>query len=222
MTELTDKISGIDHLAFITNDMVKTTRFYRDLLGMELNAGIGHDGFRHYFFRAGNTLIAFFEYEGASDMKRKFHGRMSTEPLGFDHLSVHVESRADLFAIKDKLEAAGIKVDGAVDHGTIWSIYFFDPNNIPLEVSWATCEVVDPPAIHDSQPMEIAAEGAAPQPGHWPEVTNPTAEADMRAYPGNGFEMRDTGLAEGRLKFTEEYAAIPEDMRFRARPDAAE
>jgi hypothetical protein len=30
---------------------------------------------------------------------------------------------------------AGIEVTGAVDHGIIWSIYFFDPNNIPLEAS---------------------------------------------------------------------------------------
>jgi catechol 2,3-dioxygenase-like lactoylglutathione lyase family enzyme len=222
MTELTNRITGIDHLAFITNDMVKTVRFYRDLLGMELNAGIGHDGYRHYFFRAGNTQIAFFEYDGASDMERKFHGSPTTAPLGFDHLSVHVKSRADLFAVKDKLEAAGFEVDGAVDHGTIWSIYFFDPNNIPLEVSWATCEVIDPPAIHDSHPLEIAAEGAAPQPGHWPDVTNATSENDMRAWPGNGYQMRDAGIAEGRIRFTEEYTAIPDDKKYRARPDAAE
>ena len=35
-------LTGINHLAFITDDMVKTIRFYRDLLGMELTAGIGH------------------------------------------------------------------------------------------------------------------------------------------------------------------------------------
>ncbi len=37
-------IRGINHLAFITDDMPKTIRFYRDLLGLELAAGIGHDG----------------------------------------------------------------------------------------------------------------------------------------------------------------------------------
>ncbi len=222
MTELTDKITGIDHLAFITDDMEETVRFYRDLLGMELNAGIGHGGYRHYFFRAGNTLIAFFEYDGAAKMTRKFHGSKSTDPLGFDHLSVHVATREDLFAVKDKLEAAGIEVTGAVDHGTIWSIYFFDNNNIPLEISWACVEVVNPPAIHDDDPMAIAAEGAAPQPGHWPEVTNPTPPEEMIAYPGNGYDMRDTGLAEGRLKLLPEYEAIPEDKRQRERPDAAE
>ena len=44
-------LQGINHLAFITDDMVKTIRFYRDLLGLKLSTGIGHDGFRHYFFQ---------------------------------------------------------------------------------------------------------------------------------------------------------------------------
>jgi catechol 2,3-dioxygenase-like lactoylglutathione lyase family enzyme len=222
MTSHADTITGIDHLAFITDDMTKTVRFYRDLLGMELNAGIGHGGYRHYFFRAGNTCIAFFEYEGASVMEKKNHGVKSTLPLGFDHLSVHVNSRHELFAHKDRLEAAGIKVTGAVDHGTIWSIYFFDPNNIPLEISWATSEVINPPAIHDDDPLPVAAEGAAPQPGHWPDVTSPTPPDQMYAYPGNGFDMRDTGLKEGRIRMTEEYLAIPEEKRQIPRPDAAE
>ena len=222
MTDHADTITGIDHLAFITDDMTKTVRFYRDLLGMELNAGIGHGGYRHYFFRAGNTCIAFFEYAGASVMEKKNHGVMSKLPLGFDHLSVHVESREQLFAHKDRLEAAGIDVVGAVDHGMIWSIYFFDPNNIPLEISWATAEVINPPAIHDDDPMPVAAEGSAPQPGHWPEVTDPTPADDMYAYPGNGFDMRDTGLKEGRIRMTEEYLAIPEKKRGIPRPDAAE
>ena len=34
-----------------------------------------------------------------------------------------------------KLEAAGFEVSDAVDHGTMWSIYFFDPNGHRLEVA---------------------------------------------------------------------------------------
>ncbi len=33
--------NGINHLAFITNDMNRTIRFYRDLLGFPLTAGVG-------------------------------------------------------------------------------------------------------------------------------------------------------------------------------------
>jgi catechol 2,3-dioxygenase-like lactoylglutathione lyase family enzyme len=142
------KLTGVNHLAFITNDLTKTIRFWRDLLGLRLEAGIGHEGYRHYFFKLGEAnQIAFFEYEEAAPMAYKFHGERSSAPLGFDHLSMSVDTVEELFACKDRLEAAGVKVHGAVDHGIIWSIYFFDPNNIPLEISWETMAVTNPPAM---------------------------------------------------------------------------
>ena len=67
-------LTGVNHLAFITNDMEKTVRFYRDLLGMELTTGIGEQGFRHYFFKFGSDHVAFFEHDGAQPMEYKFHG----------------------------------------------------------------------------------------------------------------------------------------------------
>ena len=201
-------LKGINHLAFITGDMVKTIRFYRDLLGMELVAGIGHPGYRHYFFRCGNTQVAFFEYAGAKSMERKNHGTPTTLPLGFDHVSFTVGSRADLFALKDRLEAAGFEVGGAVDHGVIWSIYFHDPNNIPLEVSWDMMELVKTPAMDEVAPLEIVAEGAGPQPGVWPEVTSPTPPERMTAHDGNGHSMRETFLREGLATETDEWKAL--------------
>ena len=198
-------LQGINHLAFITDDMVTTIRFYRDLLGMKLSAGIGHDGYRHYFFQLGDgqTHIAFFEYEGATVMKRKFPGNRSSEPLGFDHVSFTVESRQALFALKDRLEAAGIEVEGTVDHGLFWSIYFFDPhNNIPLEATWQFMQLEQTPAISEDDPLEIVAEGADAQPGHWPEVRNATPESEMVALTGNGHPMRAHFLQNGLATFT--------------------
>ena len=201
-------LQGINHLAFITVDMEKTIRFYRDLLDMELVAGIGHDGYRHYFFQAGNTQVAFFEYDGASPMKPKFHGAPTDAPLGFDHVSFTIGSREELFEMRDKLMAAGIDVTGAVDHGLMWSIYFFDPNNIPLEISWDTMEITKTPAIDEDDPMAIAAEGAGPQPGVWPEVTRRTPEEEMTAHPGNGYTIRDTFVREGTGHLKDDYAKI--------------
>lgn len=206
-------LKGINHLAFITGDMEKTIRFYRDLLEMELVAGIGHDGYRHYFFKFGDAQVAFFEYQGASPMERKFHGVKTTEPLGFDHVSFTVGSREELFGLKDRIEAAGFEVTGAVDHGTMWSIYFFDPNNIPLEVSWDCLELIETPAMDEDDAMAIVAEGAAPQPGIWPAVTQPTAPEDMTAHAGNGFTMRQTFLRQGLARETAEYRALPEAQR---------
>ena len=194
---------GINHLAFITEDIVGTIRFYRDLLGMELVAGIGHDGYRHYFFRLGDgaTQVAFFEYDGARPMARKFPGERTGAPLGFDHVSFTVESRDALFGLRDRLEAAGLAVHGAVDHGLFWSIYFYDPNNIPLEATWQFMDVVEAPAVVDDAPLDVVAEGSQPQPGHWPEVSEPTPDAEMTAHGGNGLPLREELLAQGRVRF---------------------
>ena len=192
-------VKGLNHLAFITPDMEATIRFYRDLLEMDLVSGIGHDGFRHYFFKCGDGAVAFFEYEIAQPMAYdKFHGSPTNKPIGFDHVSFTVDSCEELFHLKDKLEAANIEVSSAVDHGTIWSIYFFDPiNNLPLEASW-DCVVIDTaPAILDTNPLPVAEEGSSPQPGQWPEVTTPTPPEKMTAQPGNGFAMRDDFVRRG-------------------------
>jgi catechol 2,3-dioxygenase-like lactoylglutathione lyase family enzyme len=203
-------LTGINHLAFITSDIEKTIRFYRDLLGMELVAGIGHDGYRHYFFRFGDSQVAFFEYDGAQPMVRKFHGVMTDKPLGFDHVSFTIGSKQELFALKDRLEAAGLEVDGAIDHGTIWSIYFFDPNNIPLEISWDCLELTSIPAMDEDDPLDIVAEGSGPQPGIWPEPRRHTPVEEMRAKPGNGYSMRETFLNAGLARLKEE---LPEPLR---------
>lgn len=198
------KLTKIDHVAYITPDMNGTIRFYRDMLGMRLVAGVGHEGFRHYFFQTGDSLIAFFHYEEAQPMEYdKFHGAPTSKPIGFDHISFTVDSKEDLFEMKDRLEAAGIEVHGAVDHGLFWSIYMFDPvNNLPLEISWWFFEITDTPAMYEVEPLDIVEEGAGPQPGHWPEVTHPTSPEEMTATPGNGLLMRPTFLDQGKGHIT--------------------
>jgi len=206
-------LTAVNHLAFITDDLNKTIRFWRDLLGLRLEAGIGHEGYRHYFFKLGEeNQIAFFEYEGASPMEKKFPGERTDKPLGFDHVSMTVGTVDELFAFKDRLEAAGVPVHGAVDHGIIWSIYFYDPNNIPLEISWNTMEIEQPPAMDEVKPMAIVAEGAEPQPGHWPEVTNPTPRERFTAHGGNAFTMRETFIREGIGRLKPDFVALMEEQ----------
>ena len=192
-------IKGFNHLAFITSDMEATIRFYRDLLEMDLVTGIGSEGFRHYFFECGEGFVAFFEYEIAQKMRYdKFHGSPTDQPIGFDHVAFTIDTRNNLFGLKDRLEASDIEVSGAIDHGTIWSIYFFDPvNNIPLEASWNCVNILETPAILDCDPLPIAGEGSKPQQGHWPIVTNPTPDKDMVAQSGNGYEMRKDFIRRG-------------------------
>jgi catechol 2,3-dioxygenase-like lactoylglutathione lyase family enzyme len=57
------KYTGINHLAMATRDMDSTIRFWRDLFGMRLVAGLGRPGYRQYFFEISeHDMIAFFEW----------------------------------------------------------------------------------------------------------------------------------------------------------------
>jgi catechol 2,3-dioxygenase-like lactoylglutathione lyase family enzyme len=188
------RYTGINHLAMATANMDDTIHFWRDLLGMRLVAGLGRPGYRHYFFEiTAHDMIAFFEWPDVEKAVEKDHGAPVQGPCVFDHVSFEVESDADLWELKDKLEAAGMWVSEVIDHGFIHSIYSFDPNNIAIEFS-APVPGVDlraQPRMLDKQPSQAALEGPEPQPGRWPPVTHPTAVADRRIYPGEGTVFAD-------------------------------
>ena len=175
-----------------TGDMDRTIRFWRDLLGMRLVAGVGHPGYRHYFFEISkNDLIAFFEWPGVKPVQEKDHGEPVTGPFVFDHVSFGVETEEDLWEMKDKLSAAGFSVSDMIDHGFIHSIYAFDPNGIPIEFSHNVegIDVRRTPRMGDSDPSAITLEGAEPRFEMWPTVKSPTPPGQRRVYPGAGSEL---------------------------------
>ena len=186
------KFNGINHLAMATGHMDRTIKFWRDLLGMRLVAGVGRPGYRHYFFEISDSdLIAFFEWDGATPVPEKDHGEPVKGPFVFDHVSFGLDSIDGLWELKDRIAAAGFEVSNVIDHGFIHSIYAFDPNGIPIEFSWNVegIDVRANPSMGDAEPTELAREGAEPVPGRWPEVTAPTPEADRRVRPGAGSEL---------------------------------
>lgn len=186
------RYTGINHLAMATGDMGTTIRFWRDLLGMRLVAGLGRPGYRHYFFEISATdMIAFFEWDGVTPIPEKDHGAPVTGPAAFDHVSFGVASDDDLWNLKDRLEAAGAWVSEVVDHGFIHSIYAFDPNGIAIEFSCPVpgVDVRAHPAMADKRPSAVTLEGADPVPGKWPAVTRPTPLSERRIYPGEGREI---------------------------------
>ena len=186
------KYNGINHLAMATGDMDKTIRFWRDLLGMRLVAGLGKPGYRHYFFQISDTdLLAFFEWSDVKPVVNKEHGKPVTGPFVFDHISFGVETEDNLWELKDKLSAAGFQVSDVVDHGFIHSIYSHDPNGIPVEFS-CTVEGIDirkAPRMGDVSPSAIAQEGPEPQTDKWPGVERPTSVKERKIYPGAGSEI---------------------------------
>ncbi len=186
------RFNGINHLAMATGDMDRTIRFWRDLLGLRLVAGLGKPGYRHYFFEISpHDLIAFFEWPGVQPVEKKDHGYPVKGPFIFDHVSLGVETEDDLWEIKDQLEAAGFEVSGVIDHGFIHSIYAFDPNGIPIEFSH-NVEGIDirrNPSLADTAPSKVSREGPEPRSDVWPAVKSPTPKDKRRVYPGAGSEL---------------------------------
>ncbi len=74
------KYYSIADVALVTNDMEKTVRFYRDVLGMSVVVTFAFDingqRLRHYFFKLGPaSCLSFFEWPGVELLPRKDAGR---------------------------------------------------------------------------------------------------------------------------------------------------
>jgi catechol 2,3-dioxygenase-like lactoylglutathione lyase family enzyme len=188
------RFKGIHHLAMATGDMNRTIRFWRDLLGMRMVAGLGNRGYKLYFFEiAPQNFIVFFEWPKVEPVAEKDHGYPVSGPFVFDHVAFGVEDRESLWDLRDRIDAAGFWVSDVIDHGIIHSIYCFDPNGIPIEFSVAV-EGVDigrNPKLVDSAPVPTALEGTEPLPEMWPRVVNPTPLDERDIFPGEGVELVD-------------------------------
>ena len=147
----TGPFRGIHHLALTTDDMKLTTDFYVNVLGMPLvhamkvPEGVGtkenrgnppYECIRHYFFDMGNdSLWAFFEIPKGEKTQT------DRDALGgMQHVAFAVSS--DQFdAIQARLTAHGVDFDGPVEIlPGLFSIYFYDPNDIRLE---ACCKLAE-------------------------------------------------------------------------------
>ena len=139
-------LRGIDHLAFVTDDLPATMDFYTRVMQMPLvhvrrvpfeqdRGQPPYDNLRHYFFDMGHDqLLAFFEYpKGLAKQDRDLPG-------GMQHVAFHV--KPDRFdALVEHVRAQGVKVVGPVAlGGRFWSAYFYDPNGIRLELATSRLE----------------------------------------------------------------------------------
>ncbi len=138
---------GVHHLALNTDDMKMTLDFYVGVLGMPLvhalkvPPGLGtgpanrgnppFENLRHYFLDAGgDSLVAFFEIpKGAKP-------RGDRDAIGtMQHVSFAV-SQEKFEQVRQRLARADLPYLGPINVGCdTWSIYFFDPNGIRLELS---------------------------------------------------------------------------------------
>lgn len=135
------KLERIHHVAYRCNSAKETTEFYRAALNMDLVLAIAEDKvpstgepdpYVHVFLDAGGgNVLAFFELPNSPPM-----GKDPNTPAWVQHIAFEVASREVLLEAKDRLEGLGLDVLGPIDHGVFDSIYFHDPNDHRLELSW--------------------------------------------------------------------------------------
>jgi len=133
-------LKHVHHSAYRCRDAEQTRWFYEDVLGLPLTLAMVFDeepgtgrkiDYMHLFFKMGDdNFIAFFDAPEGADEKL-FRARSA-----FDlHLAFEVDTREELKAWRRRINQAGRPCFGPIDHEFIHSIYFFDPNGIPLEIT---------------------------------------------------------------------------------------
>ncbi len=148
---------GIVDVALVTNDMDKTIRFYRDVLGMSVVVTFAMDvngqRMRHYFFSLGSSAyLSFFEWPGVELPLRKDAG-VPASGRQFDHVTIAVDSEEALLEIQERVRASGIPAGDVVDHGFARVFFFEDPNGITLAFALLTQDLDQEPAFYDDEPV---------------------------------------------------------------------
>jgi catechol 2,3-dioxygenase-like lactoylglutathione lyase family enzyme len=131
------KLLGVHHVTLICGDLERSTRFYRDVLGLTLVREAASDDdpdARHFWFgdpdaRPG-TLVSLMEYP---DLEEGRQGRGSTH-----HLAFHVGSRKEVDAWADWLRSQGVDTTETYERGGLRSTYFRDPDGHVLEIATAS------------------------------------------------------------------------------------
>lgn len=119
----------IGHVHLKVADIDRMLAFYCGVLGFELTQKYGQQA---AFVSAGgyHHHLAFNTWESAG----------GTAPpagsTGLYHLAILYPERADLADALRRLDAAGIELDGASDHGVSEAIYLRDPEGNGVELYW--------------------------------------------------------------------------------------
>jgi catechol 2,3-dioxygenase len=119
----------IGHVHLKVADLDRALAFYTGVLGFELMqrygtqaAFVAAGGYHHHL--GLNT----WESEGGSPPPRG--------STGLYHVAIRYPSRAALADALQRLLAAGIRLDGASDHGVSEALYLRDPDENGVELYW--------------------------------------------------------------------------------------
>ena len=145
-------LSGVHHVAFISNDMKAQIEFYTEVCGMKLVAIFpmhGVEGATHCFIEVGkDTYMSFVQIKGVNiePIYGVSHPVDITNPVAggaMQHIALKLDSLEDMLAMRDRLRSHGYGVFGPFEHGMTQSMYLGAPEGMLLEFATVdTCESV--------------------------------------------------------------------------------
>jgi catechol 2,3-dioxygenase-like lactoylglutathione lyase family enzyme len=120
--------TAMNHFTILTDDLPRTVRFYRDLLGLT-------EGWRPTLTFPGAWL-----YSGEQAIVHVVAGRSRDELRAgvIDHMAFSATGLSDMLAL---LTAHNVEHTCRKQAGSgMWQVFFHDPNNVKVELDFAADE----------------------------------------------------------------------------------
>jgi catechol 2,3-dioxygenase len=122
-----DPAVRIGHVHLKVSDLERAVAFYRDVLGFEVSARYG----------AGAAFLAaggYHHHIGLNVWESRGGAAPPRGSTGLYHFAILYPSRAALADALRRLQAAGVPLEGAADHGVSEALYLRDPDGNGIEL----------------------------------------------------------------------------------------
>jgi catechol 2,3-dioxygenase len=129
VTEPIDPGVDVGHVHLKVADLERALRFYRDVLGFELQQQLGDQA---AFLSAGG----YHHHIGLNTWESRGGAPAPRGTTGLFHAAIRYPTRKALADALRRLGEAGVPLDGASDHGASEALYLRDPDGNGLELYW--------------------------------------------------------------------------------------
>ena len=122
-----DPRTDIGHVHLKVSDLDRSIAFYRDVLGLELQQRMGDQA---AFLSAGG----YHHHVGLNTWESAGGPPPPPGTTGLYHFAIRFPDRKALATTLKRVVEAGVRLDGASDHGVSEAIYFRDPDENGIEL----------------------------------------------------------------------------------------
>ena len=120
---------GIGHVHLKVADLDRALGFYHSVLGFQVMQRMGDQA---AFLSAGG----YHHHIGLNTWESRGGSPPPPGTTGLYHVAIRYPDRAALGDALRRLVEAGIRLDGAADHGVSQALYLHDPDGNGVELTW--------------------------------------------------------------------------------------